>query len=94
MYLAQKQIQFGIQQQSLAYSYNILGNLLASAENFAGMPNNQYGYFNVSKAKSKEDLREDFAWELYCFQLYLEKLLEKYNYDEYPYPANLPKKKY
>jgi len=93
MYLAQKQIQFSIQQQSLAYSYNVLGNLLSSAENFAGMPNNQYGYYNISKAKSKEDLREEFAWELHCFQLSLEKLLEKYDFDKYPYPAEAPKKK-
>ena len=87
-------IQFDEQQKSILDSYNILGNLLSSAENFAGMPNNQYGYYNISKAKSKEDLREEFAWELHCFQLSLEKLLEKYNYDEYPYPSGLSKKKY
>ena len=86
-------IQFDEQQKLIGDSYNILGNLLSSAENFAGMPNNQYGYYNISKAKSKEDLREEFAWELHCFQLSLEKLLEKYNYDEYPYPAEAPKEK-
>jgi len=87
------QIQFDEQQKSIRDSYNILGNLLSSAENFAGMPNNQYGYYNISKAKSKEDLRQEFAWELHCFQLSLEKLLEKYNYNEYPYPAEAPKGK-
>ena len=34
MYL-QKQIEFSVQQQSITSSYNILGNLLSSAENFA-----------------------------------------------------------
>ena len=40
MHYTQKQIQFSTQQQSLIDSYNILGNLLSSAKNFAGMPNN------------------------------------------------------
>ena len=93
MYQKQKQVQFSVQQQSLAYSYNILGNLLSSAENFAGMPNNQYAYYNISKAKNEEDLRQEFVWELYCFQLSLEKLLEKFDYDKYPYPEKAPKKK-
>ena len=57
------------------------------------MPNNQYGYYNISKAKRKEDLRQEFALELHCFQLSLEKLLENYNYHEYHYPAKLPKGK-
>ncbi len=46
----QKQIQFSIQKQKslLAYSCEILGNLLASAENLAGigMLNKQYGNYN------------------------------------------------
>ena len=93
MYQKQEQIQFSIQQQSLGYSYNVLGNLLSSAENFAGMPNNQYGYYNISKAKSKEELRQEFAWELYCFQLSLNKFITKYKLKEYPYPAEAPKEK-
>ena len=87
------QIQFDEQQKSIRDSYNILGNLLSSAENFAGMPNKKFDYYNISKAKSKEDLKQEFAWELYCFQLSLEKLLKKYNYNEYPFPAEAPKRK-
>ncbi len=60
------QIQFDEQQKSIRDSYNILGNLLSSAENFAGMPNNQYGN-NILKAKSKEDLRQEFAWDYIAF---------------------------
>ena len=66
----QLQIQFSVQQQSIAYSYNILGNLLSSAENFVGLQNEQYGYYNISKAKNRAELKSEFAWELYCFQLY------------------------
>ena len=39
MHQKQKQIQFSVQQQSLAYSYNILDNLLSSDENFVGLQN-------------------------------------------------------
>ena len=90
MYQKQKQVQFSVQQQSLAYSYNILGNLLSSAENFAGMPNNQYAYYNISKAKNEEDLRQEFVWELYCYQLSLNNFIRKYNLKEYPYPEKAP----
>ena len=57
------------------------------------MPNNQYGYYNISKSSNKEDLRQEFAWELYCFQLSLNKFITKYKVKEYPYPEEAPKTK-
>ena len=88
-----KQIQFSVQQQSIAYSYSVLGNLLSSAENFVGLQNEQYGYYNISKASSKEELKSEFAWELYCFQLSYKQLLKKFHLEDYPYPKEAPKEK-
>ena len=90
----QKQIQFTTQQQSIFFSYNILGNLLSSAENFVGLQNEQYGYYNISKAKNREELKSEFAWELYCFQLSYKQLLKKFdNLYDYPYPIEASKEK-
>ena len=89
-----KQIQFSVQQQSIAYSYCILGNLLSSAENFVGLQSEQYGHYNISKARTKEELKSEFAWELYCFQLSYKQLLLKYDFlEDYPYPKEAPKEK-
>ena len=88
-----KQIQYSVQQQSIAYSYIVLGNLLSSAENFVGLQNEQYGYYNISKAKTKEELKSEFAWELYCFQLSYKQLLKKFHLQDYPYPKEAPKEK-
>ena len=89
-----KRVHFIVHQQLIVYSYNILGNLLSSAENFVGLKNKQYGYYNISNAKTREELRSEFAWELYFFQLSYRKLLLEFDYfDDYPYPEEAPKEK-
>ena len=59
------------QKQALAYSYETLGNLLSSAENFAGFQNEQYERYNISSATNHDELKSEFAWELNCFQMSL-----------------------
>ena len=92
--MQQLQIQFSVQQQSIAYSYNILGNLLSSAENFVGLQNEKYGYYNISKASTQEELKSEFIWELYYFQLSYQKLLLEFDdLDDYPFPQEASKEK-
>ena len=79
------------QQQSLLYSYETLGNLLSSAENFAGLRNEQYSQYNISTASNYNELKSEFAWELHCFQLALRKYKQKYG--PYIFPENCPKEK-
>ena len=79
------------QKQSLHYSYETLFHLLSAAENFAGERNKQYEAYNISIAKSKEELKSEFAWELYCFQLALK--THKQKYDKYCYPQKLSREK-
>ena len=79
------------QKQSLHYSYETLFHLLSAAENFAGERNKQYEAYNISIAKSKEELKSEFAWELYCFQLALK--MYKQKYDKYCYPGKLSREK-
>lgn len=66
------------QKQALLYSYETLGNLLSSAENFAGLPSEQYEKFNISTAKNHNEMKSEFAWELNCFQMALKKYKKKY----------------
>ena len=73
-----KQIQSNKKQQALRYSYETLGNLLSSAENFAGEPNVKYRNFNISTSNNYEDLKSEFAWELHCFQLAIKKFQTKF----------------
>jgi hypothetical protein len=79
------------QQQSLLYSYETLGNLLSSAENFVGLRNEQYSQYNISTANSYDELKSEFAWELHCFQLALRKYKQKYG--PYIFPDSCPKEK-
>ena len=79
------------QKQALLYSYETLGNLLSSAENFAGYSNEQYEKYNISTAKNHEDLKSEFAWELNCFQMAIKKYKKKYG--EYIFPENYSKEK-
>lgn len=62
-------------QQSISYNFVILNNLLLNAENMLGIQNEQYGYYNISKAKKREELKCEFPLELYCFQLSYKKVL-------------------
>ena len=89
---AQRQSQVNRQKQDLHYSYYILMQLLSSAENFAGLSEEQYGGYNISIAKKYEDLKSEFAWELHCFQKSMQLYIKKYG-KNYPYPTNLPKEK-
>lgn len=52
------------QKQSLKYSYETLGNLLSTAENFSGLANEKYGSYNYSKTTDYNGLKSEFAWEL------------------------------
>ena len=88
---AQRQSQIDRQKQELHYSYCTLMQLLSSAENFAGLSEEQYGGYNISIAKKYEDLKSEFAWELYCFKKSMQLYIKKYGH--YPYPIDLPKGK-
>ena len=79
------------QKQALAYSYETLGNLLSSAENFAGFQNEQYERYNISSATNHDELKSEFAWELNCFQMSLIKY--KKIYGEYIFPEKYSKEK-
>ena len=68
-----------------------MGNLLSSAENFAGLSNEQYSQYNISTASSYNELKSEFAWELHCFQLALRKYKQKYG--TYIFPKDCPKEK-
>jgi hypothetical protein len=79
------------QKQALLYSYETLGNLLSSAENFAGLPNEQYEKYNISTAKNLKELKSEFAWELNCFQMAIKKYKKKYG--NYVFPEKYSKEK-
>ena len=80
-----KTLQINKQNQALRYSYETLGNLLSSAENFAGEPNENYGQFNVTTSYNYNNLKSEFIWELYCFQLAIKKFQ-----NEFQLPYKLP----
>ena len=79
------------QKQAQLYSYETLGNLLSSAENFAGFTNEQYEKYNISTANNHEDLKSEFVWELNCFQMAIKKYKKKYG--EYIFPEKYSKEK-
>ena len=79
------------QKQALLYSYETLGNLLSSAENFAGLPNQQYEKYNISTANNHDELKSEFAWELHCFQMAIKKYKKKYG--AYIFPEKYSKEK-
>jgi len=79
------------QKQALLYSYETLGNLLSSAENFAGLPNEQYEKFNISTSKNHNELKSEFAWELNCFQMAIKRYKKKYG--KYIFPEKYSKEK-
>jgi len=63
-----KMLQADKKMQALRYSYETLGNLLSTAENFAGLPNEKYTKYNITTNYDYENLKSEFAWELHCFQ--------------------------
>lgn len=85
------QVMIDKQKQSLKYSYETLGNLLSAAENFAGLSDEKYGSYNYSKATDYNSLKSEFAWELNCFSLALEKYQQKYG--PYQFPPDCSKEK-
>ena len=72
-----KQLHVNLQLQSLKYSYETLGNLLSSAENFAGLADEKYEAFNYSSSNDYNSLKSEFAWELECFNLALQTYQKK-----------------
>lgn len=91
-FMMKEQIQANKKMQALNYSYETLGNLLSSAENFAGLRNEQYRAYNVTTSYKYEDLKSEFAWELHCFQLAIKKFQRKFQCP-YEFPPGLPKEK-
>ena len=89
--IANQQLVIDKQKQALLYSYETLGNLLSSAENFAGFTNEQYEKYNISSANNHDELKSEFAWELNCFQMAIKKYKKKYG--EYVFPENYSKEK-
>ena len=91
--MQQKQIdrQKQKQKQSLHYTYETLLHLLSTAENFAGLKNEQYEAYNISIATEYKDLKSEFVWELDCFQLAMKTYKKKYG--EYKFPNELQKEK-
>lgn len=83
-YDIQAQRQLDLQKQSLKYSYETLGNLLSAAENFAGLKNEQYSSYNYSSSKDYNSLKSEFAWELDCFKMALDKYQKKYGPYKFP----------
>lgn len=79
------------QKQALLYSYETLGNMLSSAENFAGLANEKYEKYNISTANNHDELKSEFAWELHCFQMAIKKYKKKYG--EYIFPEKYSKEK-
>ena len=79
------------QKQSLHYSYETLLHLLSAAENFADLKNEQYEAYNISTAKTYEELKSEFVLELHCFQVAL-KIYNK-TYGKYKFHNELPKEK-
>lgn len=88
----QTQLMKDKQKQSLKYSYETLGNLLSSAENFVGLNNQKYKDYNYSTAESYNDLKCEFAWELECFKRAIDSFEKKYKVP-YKFPPDCPKEK-
>ena len=78
--------------QALRYSYETLGNLLSTAENFAGLANQKYGSFNITNSYDYENLKSEFAWELHCFQRARQTYQKKFQCP-YQFPNDLPPEK-
>ena len=91
--MQQKQIdrQKQKQKQSLHYTYETLLHLLSTAENFAGLKNEQYEAYNISIATEYKDLKSEFVWELDCFQLAMKTY--KKNMENINFQMNCKKKK-
>jgi len=64
----QKMLLADKKKQALRYSYETLGNLLSTAENFGGFPNEKYSRYNITTSYDYQNLKSEFAWELHCFQ--------------------------
>lgn len=90
-YNMQDQCQLDLQKQSLKYSYETLGNLLSAAENFAGLKDEQYSAYNYSSSNDYNSLKSEFAWELDCFKMAMNKYQQKYG--PYKFPPDCSKEK-
>lgn len=75
--------------QALRYSYETLGNLLSTAENFAGLANEKYSKFNITTSYNYENLKSEFAWELHCFQKARQTFQKKFQCP-YQFPNDIP----
>lgn len=83
-----KMLQADKKMQALRYSYETLGNLLSTAENFAGEPNVKYSKFNITTNYDYENLKSEFAWELHCFQKARKVFQDKFQCP-YQYPNDI-----
>jgi hypothetical protein len=84
-----KMLQADKKMQALRYSYETLGNLLSTAENFAGLPNEKYSKFNITTNYDYENLKSEFAWELHCFQKARKVFQDKFQCP-YEFPKDTP----
>ncbi len=91
-HITQIQIQENKRNQALKYSYETLNNLLSTAENFAGLPNEKYKEYNITTSYDYENLKSEFVWELHCFQLAIKQFEKKFKCS-YEFPNNFPKEK-
>lgn len=84
-----KMLQVDKKMQALRYSYETLGNLLSTAENFAGLKNEKYSKFNITTNYDYENLKSEFAWELHCFQKSRKIFQDKFQCP-YQFPKDTP----
>lgn len=83
----QKMLLADKKKQALRYSYETLGNLLSTAENFAGLSNEKYSQYNITTSYDYQNLKSEFAWELHCFQKARNLFQQKFQCP-YPFPAD------
>ena len=85
----QKMLLADKKKQALRYSYETLGNLLSTAENFAQLPNEKYSKFNITTSYDHQTLKSEFAWELHCFQRARNVFQKKFQCP-YQFPNDIP----
>ena len=84
----QKMLLADKKKQALRYSYETLGNLLSTAENFAGLSNEKYSQYNITTSYDYQNLKSEFAWELHCFQKARNLFQQKFQCP-YPFPTDI-----
>lgn len=85
----QKMLLADKKKQALRYSYETLGNLLSTAENFAQLSNEKYSKFNITTSYDHQTLKSEFAWELHCFQKARNVFQKKFQCP-YQFPNDIP----